>query len=274
MINSCISHDKENNRIYLMKLKPEEVNDITYKLDDLAKIKGYTKIFAKVPSFSKDTFLKENYRIEAKIPKFYKGVEDGLFMAKYLLEERSIESSEKIIEEIINKSKQKSKEYKELRIPKGIFYKKGEEKDAEKIANFYKRIFTTYPFPIDDPSYIVKTMKENIIYHILWKDEEIVSMSSSEIDEKSLNVEMTDFGTIEEFRGNSFANYLLDKMEEDIKSKGFKTAYTIARAVSYGMNITFARSGYIFAGTLIKNTNIAGSIESMNVWYKHLDIEI
>jgi beta-lysine N6-acetyltransferase len=36
------------------------------------------------------------------------------------------------------------------------------------------------------------------------------------------------------------------------------------------MNVTFSRAGYTFTGTLINNTNIGGSIESMNVWYKRL----
>ncbi len=37
-----------------------------------------------------------------------------------------------------------------------------------------------------------------------------------------------------------------------------------------GMNITFAKTGYTYAGTLINNTNISGRLESMNVWYKHI----
>jgi lysine 2,3-aminomutase len=36
------------------------------------------------------------------------------------------------------------------------------------------------------------------------------------------------------------------------------------------MNISFARKGYKFAGRLKNNTQINGSIKSMNVWYKCL----
>ncbi|MFW5803052.1 MAG: hypothetical protein ACOCWJ_03955 [Verrucomicrobiota bacterium] len=52
--------------------------------------------------------------------------------------------------------------------------------------------------------------------------------------------------------------------------RGLRTAYTIARALSPGMNITVARCGYTFAGTLTNNTNISGQIESMNIWHKSL----
>jgi putative beta-lysine N-acetyltransferase len=79
---------------------------------------------------------------------------------------------------------------------------------------------------------------------------------------------MTDFATLPEHRGENIALYLLDFMEKAMKKRGYKTAYTIARALSYGMNITFAKAAYKMGGTLINNTNICGKIESMNVWHK------
>jgi len=79
---------------------------------------------------------------------------------------------------------------------------------------------------------------------------------------------MTDFATLTACRGHGLALYLLQQMEEEMKLRGMHIFYTIARAYSHGMNITFARNGYTYAGTLTNNTNISGSLESMNVWYK------
>jgi hypothetical protein len=59
-------------------------------------------------------------------------------------------------------------------------------------------------------------------------------------------------------------------MEKAVAAKCIKTAYTIARAASPGINITFARQGYRYGGRLINNTNISGRIESMNIWYKSM----
>ena len=56
-------------------------------------------------------------------------------------------------------------------------------------------------------------------------------------------------------------------METTMNDHGIHTQYTIARALSAGMNITFAKAGYRYAGTLVNNTDISGTIESMNVWY-------
>ena len=81
---------------------------------------------------------------------------------------------------------------------------------------------------------------------------------------------MTDFATFADYRGNDFALILLSFMEEKMQKEGMKTSYTIARAKSYGMNLTFAKRNYNFAGLLINNTNISGSIENMNVLYKKI----
>jgi putative beta-lysine N-acetyltransferase len=81
---------------------------------------------------------------------------------------------------------------------------------------------------------------------------------------------MTDFATLPEFRGNGFAELLLKYMENQMVSCQMLTAYTIARAISPAMNITFGKGGYAYGGRLVNNTNIMGNIESMNVWYKKL----
>ena len=113
-------------------------------------------------------------------------------------------------------------------------------------------------------------MESDVEYSCIETDGEIVAVSSAEMDKKNLNAEMTDFATLPEWRSKKFAQHLLAFMEREIRKKKIKTAYTIARAVSVGMNITFRKSGYHFAGRLKNNTNIAGSIESMNVWYKDI----
>lgn len=44
-----------------------------------------------------------------------------------------------------------------------------------------------------------------------------------------------------------------------------KTAFTIARATSFPINITFTRAGIAHGGTLLNNTGICGRVESMHV---------
>jgi len=71
-----------------------------------------------------------------------------------------------------------------------------------------------------------------------------------------------------ELSGIFLSKYYMENRKHDKHAQ--EIAETIARAMSTGMNITFACCGYNYAGTLVNNTNISGSIESMNVWYKNI----
>jgi putative beta-lysine N-acetyltransferase len=142
--------------------------------------------------------------------------------------------------------------------------------DASLMAELYRQVFATYPFPIHDETYLRQTMETNVIYFGIWEEDGLIALASAEIDRSGKNAEMTDFATRPDCRGRGLANYLLAQAEAAAEKLGIKTAYTIARAYSAGMNITFARNGYTFSGTLTHNTQISGKLESMNVWYKAL----
>ena len=115
-------------------------------------------------------------------------------------------------------------------------------------------------------------MDDDVVYFGVWHDASLAALSSCEIHSGESNAEMTDFAALPHHRGQNLALHLLGRMEEELAWRRIGVAYTIARANSFGMNITFAKAGYAFAGTLTNNTNISGQIESMNVWYKPVDV--
>lgn len=268
--SSVLQHGNYNDRIYLMKLSISDFPSIIGELDTLAANEGYCKVIAKVPAFAKDEFLNDGYICEASIPRFYSNSEDVHFMAKYYCESRRFDNETGLNKKVLETAESKFGNDVAAELPHGFEYTICEKSDAREIANVYKKVFETYPFPIYDSRYIEKTMDENLIYFCIWNGTNIVALASSEMDIESKNVEMTDFATLPEYQGNSFSLYLLQKMEHEMQMKNVKTAYTIARAGSYGINIAFTKSGYNFGGRLINNTNISGNFESMNVWYKYL----
>ena len=142
--------------------------------------------------------------------------------------------------------------------------------DVEDMARIYRGVFSTYPFPIHDPDYLKEVLSDHVRSFGVFSGNKLIALAACEMDRENLNVEMTDFATVAEYRGQKLAYYLLEVMEEKMSEVGIKVAYTIARSLSPGMNITFSRHQYQFAGTLKNNTNIAGQIESMNVWHKAL----
>lgn len=268
--HSVLQHGKYNDRIYLMKLSKDDLSTIADRLDKLALSEGYSRIIAKVPAYAEAEFADNGYSVEARIPKFYNGGENLYFMGKYFSELRKRQNNPEKIKDVLKVAESKVPKRKTgaVALAPGFDYGVCGKSDAVQITDVYKTVFETYPFPIHDPEYIARTMDENFIYFSIRKNGKIVALSSSEMDASSKTVEMTDFATLPEHQKGGFAIYLLQRMEDEMRKLEMKTAYTIARAVSYGINVIFAKMGYKYGGTLTNNTNISGSLESMNIWYK------
>lgn len=268
---SLIQHGNLNQRIYLMKLDKEDGQSIIPEINTLARKNKYTKIFCKVPLEMVPHFVANGFIAEAQIPAFYEGKESVFFMSKFLSSDRllDIESAHlEILSKLFNEFQPGSTRSLAIQGDADVTEMKAE--DCVEMSEVFKKVFESYPFPIHDPEYIKKTMKNGVRYFGVRYNEKLVALASAETDQKSLNAEMTDFATLPEFRGKKYALLLLNSMEKQMKKDGIKTLYTIARLRSIGMNKTFLRLGYQFAGTAIKNTNISGKIESMNIYYKHV----
>jgi len=265
---SIIQHGKLNDRIYLMKLDERDVGDILDKLSTLANNNKYSKLFCKVSKNFAPLFFSDGYVLEAYIPKFYNNKDDVFFVSKFLNSDRLINVEKNQLSDLSKFLSDKPKIKKKHKSDYSII--RLNDSNVEQVTTIYREVFESYPFPIHDPKYILKTMNDNVLYFGAEKDGMLVAIASSEMDLKGRNAEMTDFATLPAHTGNSIAIMLLDAMEIEMKNQQMKTLYTIARLNSIPMNLTFLRSNYQYSGTLIKNTNIAGKIESMNVLYKHI----
>lgn len=270
---STIQHGKANDRVYLMKLHSGDLPEIVSDIDRLAEQHGYSKVFAKVQGSLKAAFEKEDYLVEAKIPDLFRGQEDGFFMARYYDRERQIDNDAALIEKVLAAACLKSEQQHHVRLPADCCCRLASPAHCPQMAELYRQTFASYPFPIHDPEYLASTMAKNVLYAGIWQGRQLLALASAEIDHQHSNAELTDFATHPDWRGHGLANLLLQHLEKELQLFEIKTSYTIARATSYGMNICFAKNGYQFSGTLVKNTQIAGDLESMNVWHKSLEDE-
>lgn len=270
--NSEIQHGSLNKRIYLMHLHKRDMPGILDDLESLADRNNYTKIFGKIPDSCWEPFLKRGYIKEAVIPGFFRGNEDCAFMGKYIDKKRGLSVNQDINKEVLEAALKKieEKNINDIKLSEEFTFRKTRPEDSKEMSLIYSKVFDSYPFPVFDPEYLKKTMGENIVYFGIWKENRLIALSSCEMDMDGESVEMTDFAVLQDYRGYNFACFLLNQMEREMKLRQIKTAYTIARAESFGMNCTFAKCGYTFSGTLIKNTQIGGKIEDMNVWFKKL----
>ena len=266
---SVVQHGKENDRVYVMKLSKNDMPDMMSQINNLAHDFGYTKVFAKVPPFAHDAFRHDGYVVEARIPQFFNTEADGYFMSKFLSSQRRqdayVSAENSVLETALGKTEEAPP-----RLNAEFTAKQLSVDDVERMAALYKKVFETYPFPIHNRNYLIETMADNVEYFGVWHYNNLVAVSSCEVSREGANAEMTDFAVLHQFRGKKLASYLLDLMEKHLQTIDIHTAYTIARAKSFGMNVTFSKAGYTFAGKLVNNTNISGHIESMNVWYKRI----
>jgi len=268
-----IQHGPLSNRIYLMSLDVQDCPGIVDRLDVLAEKNGYTKIFAKVPGSVKGRFLRCGYDEEAAVPGFFGGAqegEEGAFLAKYLCKDRERDPDPEALRNVVHTALRKGQSARPpAPLPEGLALAPLGPGEAETMAALYARVFVSYPFPIHDPGYIRQTMDEGAAYHGVRQGDRLIGLASAEPDFEAGNAEMTDFAVLPKYRGMALARHLLPALEGRMARRAVQTFYTIARARSYGMNVTFARQGYQYVGTLTNNTNISGAVESMNVWFRH-----
>ena len=266
--SSRVQHGPLSDRVYLMHLAPGEAATVLAAMERLAREKGYSKLFAKIPAKSLAPFRGLKYEIEARIPDFYPDGDAALFIARFPEASRRRSADAEHIRRVLKTAQQRRGDSTRHPLPADCQLRIMAKEHAESMAGLYRRVFKSYPFPIFDPAYLRSAMEDNFRYFGVVRADVLVALAATEADDGG--VEMTDFATDSSSRRANLGGHLLRAMEADAHKRGLKTAFTIARASSYGINILFARAGYEFGGTLINNTNIAGRVESMNIWYKPL----
>lgn len=222
--NSIVQHGSHNDRIYVMKLSTHDIPDIAHRLYDMARKNRYSKVFVKVPAFALDKFTNAGYVIEAYIPGFFNGNEGSYFVANYLDRTREQEKKDNVILNVLSTARSLAGKCKDACLREGFTLHEAVPEDSEEIAGLYGKVFSTYPFPVQDPVYIRKSIKENLKYYCIRSKNKLVAAASSDVDVESNNVELTDFATLPEYRGIGLSTYLLQKMEDDMKeefSNGF-----------------------------------------------------
>ncbi|EMG39125.1 beta-lysine acetyltransferase [Desulfocurvibacter africanus PCS] len=268
---ALIQHGPLSDRVYLMKLEDADKGaEAAEHVLALARARDYGKVFVKAPAAASAAFLELGFEEEARVPGMLCGKRDVCFLARFRKPSRAKSRDAEAVRRVLDIALARTKRRSPPRVPSGYTFQVLGQEHCQEMAVLYGRVFASYPFPIHDPRYLCETMRSHVRYMGAFKDGGLAAVASAELDRKGRNAEMTDFATLPEHRGQGLASILLARLEEEAARLGVLTAYTIARAVSPGMNITFARAGYAFAGTLTRNTNIAGALECMNVWHKPL----
>ena len=265
-----------NNRVYLMKLDTGDLPGIAPELEKLANANGLSKICVKVPQQAQTHFVNQGFDLEARIPAFFHGRKDGLYLAKFLHPARSQpdqmcpQPQTETCASMDLPNGHISKHNLPRALPAGMSIRKLGLDMAEDIARIFARSFSAYPFPLHDLDYLQECMQTNLCFFGLEIEGQIAALASCEMEMTAGHVEMTDFITLPEYRGRGLATLILQAMEQDMKKRNYWTAFSIARAGSPGINSVFAGQGYAYRGRLVQNTRFNKTLEDMNVWSKRL----
>lgn len=203
----------------------------------------------------------------------YKGYflgEDAFCMALYFDVERR--TSDDWLEEdrILGQVQRLPAKQERPEVPDGFTLRHAGETDAGRLSALYGGIFHTYPTPMADPEYVRKVLREGTVFYVIEQADSLVSAASAEIDGQYRNAEITDCATLPDYRKHGLMRLLIGALEEELVARNIRCAYSLSRALSFGMNAALRQLGYRYGGRLTKNCSIYTKFEDMNLWNKTL----
>lgn len=162
-------------------------------------------------------------------------------------------------------------EYVHRELPEGYRMRRPEEKDAESMAFLYRQVFETYPTPMHDPRYILQMIRNpDVCFSVIEYAGSIVSACSADMIRDFNCAEMSDCATLPSHRGKGLISYQFFGLIEQMRQKRIQTLFSYSRSLSASMNAINVRHGFTYGGRMLRNSNIGGSLENMNIWFKNL----
>ena len=261
--------DYYNKRLKVLDYTCKNYSNMLKRLAWLAEANCFDKIFIKAHHDDFQDFLSHGYMMEGILRYYFNG-NDAYVLSRFSSAQRAespdlVEES-KLIEEIIYESKPAP----QRKIPSDIKIIKADKGHISQLVYIYRQVFETYPSPLTNPDYIKSVMDRNVHFVLATQGDEPVAAASADISQKYSNAELTDCATVPALQGKGVMQFILQELEEILKQKNILTSYTLARAKSVGMNKSFFRLNYEYSGRLIKNCDIYGEFEDLNIWVKRI----
>ncbi|WP_339840179.1 GNAT family N-acetyltransferase [uncultured Maribacter sp.] len=268
---ALVYHGNMHNRIYFTEANNADLGILVSKMKALAKQKKYEKILSRAPESSMGVLQSNGFTVEAKIPGLYNGTIDGYFLADYIKKERHIndEKSRKTIESVksIALAANKPQTDSHFDLPLNTQIKKLTSADFPLLEDLHKKAYKYHPNQIKDVGHFSMLHELKHQFYGLFENGELLVSAILDIHETESNLEIVDFVTHPDYRGQNLSYFLVQDIKEKMKTSGCKTIYSLVRATSYGLNITYSKHGFILAGTLTNNCVVRDTMESMNIWY-------
>ena len=269
-IDDTIVHfDEINQRVKILGYNKISVKTLR-KIINYSSNKKVGKIISNCFTEDWENFIESGFELEGFIDGFYKG-KVALCMSYFVDKDRKKFEDRREKDLIIKKCLEEKRVFSYENSEKNFLIRNAKEQDVKGMVELFTEVFSSYPSPVYDEDYLRKNMKDKCLYKIAILDEKIVGIVSADMDFKNLNAEITDCATNPNYRCKGITSNIIFKIEKDLESMGFKTLYSLSRAVNIGINRVFSKHNYVYNGRLINNCNICGAFEDMNIWVKTIN---
>ena len=260
--------DKINSRLKVLDYTVGNIDDMVEYLDSVVCENNLTKLIMIAREQDWQEFFRRGFFLEALHPSVFRG-RPGYHMARFYSPERRISPDWEREDQILYKAREVTTKMQTL--PQEYTIRTAKSEDIPRLIRLYDQVFETYPTDLTNKAYLQEIMKNKTsIFKIVLHGDNLISAASITIDKFTGSAELTDCGTLKEYRAQGLMSHLVSALEDEAAALGLITVYTIARALSVGINASFSKHGYIYLGRFIKNCNICGSFEDMNLWSKRL----
>lgn len=262
--------DCYNRRVKVLNYRASDYGAMVAKLEFLADANGFDKIWVQADKGDWEQFLRHGYILEGLLKYANRGRTVYMvskFRSQRRLHSRTLMKEIRLIEEIMARRSRSTPKA----LPTGYELDFAREGDVAGMLELYRRVFKTYPSPLTYKEYLLSNLHRDAIFRVIRNGQGVVvAAASADLDRQKLSAELTDCATHPDERGRGLMSILLHALEGDLRANGYRCAYTLARAPSYGMNVAFHALGYEFNGRMINNCDIYGDFEDMNLWVKDL----
>lgn len=266
--NSLVQHDPLNDRLCLRELHRADRTELATRLEDLAAQHGYSKICVRVPASEAGSFVTAGYQMEAAIPRFYPQGSAACFLAKFR-DERRDELRPLVLREVLGSAQMQPR----VAAPPlgGEFgVRSARLKDVTRMAALYREVVAAGRLPVHDPEYLRRALKGGAVFACIWRGDLPVALTGALVDRASDSAEFCHCATLAQFRDRGFTHCLIEYLEESLRSRGVISLLASVDAYAYDLNITLARCGYGYSGTLTNDCYDQGRLQSLNLWHKSL----
>ncbi|GFO62635.1 hypothetical protein M1B72_20455 [Geomonas paludis] len=269
MGKSLLRHDHRDGQAVLMYLDPGDAPGIVADLERVAISRGYTKVCARIPAAHARHFVAAGYQLEAAIPHFYGEGDTGCFMTRFFVKEQMLERAP-MLRNAVLATTELQPPAPAVTLAEGGTLRLARAADVDRVAALYGEVGVAKSAAVHDPRFLEAALNRGDLFLGVWVAEAPVAICAAHLDAASGSGELAHFAVNPQHRGRGHALLLLQGMAQALSPLGVRLLWSAVRAYAPGINITFARGGYCYGGTLTNSTNIYGTLESVNVWYKAL----